>query len=275
MRAIASVTLVLATVAVACLLLLTASGEALACSKMGRDPNSRTIKCRASAPASDSSAYSPKMESSTGSTHGTAPVRLTLGDRALMASAQASCTAWGVVTGESCAAPVRPAAAQPAAAQISPSQAAEELLASLDITAPKPVVGPSVAVEQWGFVPVGYPVWLSAHDPNVVSSVSRTVGSLSITIRLGEPSYRWDMGDGTTFTCRRMTAWSPRVDGRIVESPDCGHVYRAPGNYVVRLTTTWPVAWSAGGQAGTLTLELSDTVELPVGELHSLVTHDE
>ncbi|HET8970858.1 MAG TPA: hypothetical protein VFN19_07355, partial [Candidatus Nanopelagicales bacterium] len=125
---------------------------------------------------------------------------------------------------------------------------------------------------------VGVPLWLwtttgpTRWGPN---SATASVPGLSVTATARAVSIVWDLGDGTTLTCR--TPGTPYRAGLATASPDCGHVYqrssaRLPGNtYPVTATTSWRISWSGGGSSGTLTRTRSSTATVPVAELQVLI----
>jgi len=109
--------------------------------------------------------------------------------------------------------------------------------------------------------------------------ITRTaaVPSVSVTATARVDRTVWEMGDGSTVTC--TTPGTPYEDQYGDDpSPDCGHRYtktsvRELGNaYTVTATNYWVFEWAGGGQSGQIPLELSDSVQIRVGEMQVLVT---
>ena len=82
------------------------------------------------------------------------------------------------------------------------------------------------------------------------------------------------MGDGSIVQCTTMTPYSDSVVAG-APSPTCGYTYEVAslpkGNYAVSATAHWAVDWSALGYSGTIPMDITDTTELPVGELQAVV----
>jgi hypothetical protein len=77
------------------------------------------------------------------------------------------------------------------------------------------------------------------------------------------------MGDGRVVTCAGPgTAY--KASYGTSSSPDCGHTYTRQGTHVVRATSHWVVAWSGIGQAGTITLDLTQATDVTIGEAQVL-----
>jgi hypothetical protein len=98
--------------------------------------------------------------------------------------------------------------------------------------------------------------------------------SVSLDARITKMVFR--MGDGATVRCRGTgTKWSWRV-GPAKRSPSCGHTYTKPslpkGDYTVTAIAYWAVRWSINGSSGMITMPMSSSTQLPVGELQVLVT---
>ena len=168
-----------------------------------------------------------------------------------------------------------PGIANPAVPTLSAEDVAYLAVARLQLPKTKPDIGPPPSINQWKMAAVGYPLWLSADGPRHVGPVAASVFNLSVSLeaRLTETTYR--MGDGHQVRCRGGgTAWTRSVKPGS-PSPTCGYRYTKPslprGNYTVTATSSWAVTWRANGETGIITVPLSGTSELPVGELQVLV----
>ena len=77
------------------------------------------------------------------------------------------------------------------------------------------------------------------------------------------------MGDGQVVVCQGPG--TPYLDsyGRR-SSPTCGHTYTRQGRYTVRATSHWVISWAGIGQSGTIPLDLTNTVNLTIGEVQVL-----
>lgn len=158
---------------------------------------------------------------------------------------------------------------------ITPYQAALMAAAYLPLQPGEPTIGPPPELNKWKMAAVGYPLWIWAEGDLDPAPVSQSVSGLSVSLDADMAKITYDMGDGTTITCGPGTPWRK---GRVepgTPSPDCGHTYTQPslpgGSHTVVATTHWSVAWTAGGQSGTIPFTQSSTTTLPVGEVQTLV----
>jgi hypothetical protein len=158
---------------------------------------------------------------------------------------------------------------------ITPDQAAIRAAATLPLKPGKPTIGPPPDLNKWKMAAVGYPLWIWAEGDLDPAPVSQTVAGLSVSLDASLAKIVYDLGDGTTITCGPGTPWRK---GRVpagTPSPDCGHTYAKPslpkGRYTITATTHWSVAWTAGGQSGTIPFTQTTTTTLPVGEVQTLV----
>lgn len=146
-------------------------------------------------------------------------------------------------------------AAPPDAVTLTPQQAAEIVVAAMDLRAIDIGIVPEPGVGSVGLV--GLPVWMwTDQSPNTWGPLSRTAsaGGVSITATASVRQVVWDMGDGTAVTCSTAgTVYEDRYADQM--SPDCGHQYSQasvgrPGNaYSVSATSYWQVDWTGGGAA--------------------------
>ncbi|MGJ3508942.1 hypothetical protein [Enemella sp. A6] len=166
--------------------------------------------------------------------------------------------------------------ARPAAPTITSHEAARRAVATLDLKVPEPHLGPTPDDLEWGFVPVGYPVWLwTTGGSTSTSQVTTTVEGITVSIRHDPPVLTWSMGDGTpSFSCPSdAPRYQPPADGVVTEPTTCGHRFTKLGRYTPTVTATWTIHWQAGPDSGTFTETLTRSMnEIPVGELQSVVT---
>ena len=128
---------------------------------------------------------------------------------------------------------------------------------------------------------VGAPVYMwTAPGPATFGPRVLTGSASGVTITATAKVDRivWDMGDGSSVTCRTPgTVYQDRFG--FAMSPDCGHRYTRtsagkPNNaYPVSATSYWVVDWTGpGGSSGQITLDLVSRTTIVVGELQALVT---
>jgi hypothetical protein len=120
---------------------------------------------------------------------------------------------------------------------------------------------------------VGLPTWMWVDHPTATTmgpiSRTATAGAYSVTATARVSRIAWDMGDGSTVTC--TGAGTPYEDryGKTA-SPTCGYRYTRQGTYTVRATSYWGISWTGLGQSGTLSLDLTSTATLTMGEIQVL-----
>lgn len=144
-----------------------------------------------------------------------------------------------------------------------------------------PAIGMAPKVNpEWGHrrTYVGLPVWMWVDSPSALSwgpyNSTHDLAGVTFTFAAQVDRIVWDMGDGTTVTCGLGDIYTPAYGN--VKSPTCGHVYQhvsedQPGGmYAVSATAYWNVDWTAGGQSGTIPLELTSTTEVEVRQLQSV-----
>lgn len=119
---------------------------------------------------------------------------------------------------------------------------------------------------------VGMPNWMWVQDPTQHTwgpiTRSASAGGWTVTATARVAQVMWDMGDGQVVSCG---AGTPYVDsyGK-APSPTCGHVYTRQGRYTVRATSHWVITWAGIGQAGTITMDLSQNASVTIGEAQVL-----
>lgn len=172
-----------------------------------------------------------------------------------------------------------PQAPQAPEVVMSPEQAAQIVVRRMDLRAADIGIVPEDEPGRIGAV--GAPVYMwttpgpTTFGPQVLTG---SAGGVTITATAKVDRVVWSMGDGTSVTCRTPgTVYEDRFGFR--DSPDCGHRYTKtsagkPGNaYSVSATSYWVVDWTGpGGSSGQITLDLTSSTSIVVGELQALVT---
>jgi hypothetical protein len=158
--------------------------------------------------------------------------------------------------------------------QITPEQAALMAIASLQLPAVAPGIGPDPSINRWKMAAVGYPLWLWADGPTHVGPVSQSVANLHVSLDARLTSVSFEMGDGHSVNCHGPgTPWAPSIEAGTPST--CGYRYDEPslpdGSYTIRAVSHWSIDWEVGGQSGTVTMDQLGTRQLPVGELQVLV----
>ena len=159
--------------------------------------------------------------------------------------------------------------ATPSVADIATSAAAQ-----LKLPINTPMFGPLPSQNQWGMIPVGYPIWLWTSSDQATLTTTVTSSGLTITITATRLDVTFAMGDGHTVTCTGFTTRPTHLTDPMQTSPTCGHVYQVTGTFTITATTAWSIRWSAAGQSGGF--NVTDTAPaaspLPIGELSSVIT---
>lgn len=165
------------------------------------------------------------------------------------------------------------AAAPPAAAPPNPQDLARTAISTMNLHAIAIGIVPESAPGRVGVV--GMPTWMWAADPgeSTMGPITRSAssGGYTVTATATVNKVVWDMGDGSTVTCRGPG--TPYADsyGKS-SSPDCGHTYTRQGEYAVSATSYWTVQWAGIGQSGTIPLDFTNTATITMGEAQVL-TH--
>lgn len=148
-------------------------------------------------------------------------------------------------------------------------------MAQLPLQPATPNIGPSPDINRWHMAVVGYPMWLWAEGNLDPAPVAKTVSGLTVSLDAHMTKVVYDLGDGSTLTCKKGTKWRKGAVPSGTPSPNCGHTYTKPslpeGKYTITATTYWSVDWSAGGDSGTIPFTQTASTTLPVGELQALV----
>lgn len=160
---------------------------------------------------------------------------------------------------------------------VDPEEIAREVIARLSFPDATPVFGPDPSVNQIapGKLVVGFPYWMSVAG-ETTRSVSETAQGLTLRMDARRAKVVYSMGDGTSLTCTRTLAWPGEAgghDGRGIPlpSPVCGHAYATTGSVRVTATVHWEVTWHGGGQSGVVPLSFTDSLDLEVVEVHTVV----
>lgn len=148
-----------------------------------------------------------------------------------------------------------------------PEQVARSLLARVEL---KPISIGLVPKDPDAMTVVGLPVWLWVDEPSRTTWGPATIAAGGVSLTATVESVTWEMGDGTTLTCGKGTAWKRGMGAD--PSPTCGHTYVEQGRYTIRARSHWVARWSGYGQSGTIPVTLSTTRQLDVGEIQVIVT---
>jgi len=151
-----------------------------------------------------------------------------------------------------------------------------QAMSRLRIPRPTIAASPDLTADQVVQVPVWWWVEPGVWQPR---SATAAVPGIAITVTATPKRIVWDAGDGTSTTCTGPgTPWTatyvPTAD-----SPTCGHRYvttsrTAPGgDFTVRASMTWSIAWAGGGLSGTEPdVTTTATAQVRVTELRAVIT---
>jgi hypothetical protein len=164
------------------------------------------------------------------------------------------------------------------AAFVSPVVLARRAIVSMDVDPINIGIVPESGPDRMGLV--GLPVWMWVDTPTEATfgpiAASASQGSVAVSATATVSTIARNMGDGTTVTCAGVgTAYADRFG--MTDSPTCGHRYektssnQPDGAYQVSATSHWVVAWTGGGQSGTIELDLTtDALPIRIGEAQVL-----
>ena len=120
---------------------------------------------------------------------------------------------------------------------------------------------------------VGIPNWMWVAQPtaNTWGPITRSASAAgwTVTATAKVSKVTWDMGDGAPIVCNGPGTPYEDSYGRTA-SPSCGHTYTRQGQYTVRATSHWIITWSGIGESGTITMDLSQTAPVTIGEAQVL-----
>ncbi|WP_139142831.1 PKD domain-containing protein [Humibacillus sp. DSM 29435] len=147
-----------------------------------------------------------------------------------------------------------------------PRDLAQDAVATMDL---QPITIGVVPLPKPGSIGlVGLPnyMWVREPTPGTYGPITRTAsaGGYTVTATARVARVVWDMGDGPSITCGKGTPYESRFGKQ--KSPTCGHVYTRQGRYPVTATSYWVIDWAGIGQAGTITLDLTQNATLTIGE---------
>jgi hypothetical protein len=123
---------------------------------------------------------------------------------------------------------------------------------------------------------VGLPVWMwstsSASNVAGPTTKSASAGGWTVTATARLQRTVWDMGDGDSVTCSGSAALGTPYKAAYGNkaSPTCGHKYAEQGTYQVSATSFWLIDWQGIGQTGQLSVDLTNSVDITIGELQVL-----
>ena len=152
-----------------------------------------------------------------------------------------------------------------------PAALAQQAVAAMNLQAVHVGIVPESRAGSVGLVGVPNWMWVDQPDPQTFGPItqSATAAGFTVTATARVARVSWDMGDGQVIACNGPG--TPYVASYgMASSPDCGHTYTRQGEYTVRATSHWVVAWSGIGQAGTITMDLTRTAPVTIGEAQVL-----
>ncbi|WP_338539264.1 hypothetical protein N5P18_08345 [Janibacter terrae] len=130
--------------------------------------------------------------------------------------------------------------------------------------APNPVPMHS-RFDGWRMAPVGLWVWMWPRAPfdSQWGPIEATDESTGYYINARVSHVVWEMGDSTTKSCGKSPAFMPYMRDR---TPTCGHKYKKPGNYLVRVTTHWKIDFRDAAGPDSTTLSFPQSLWVRIGE---------
>ncbi len=151
----------------------------------------------------------------------------------------------------------------------------QEAVATLELPAVDPKVGPDPSINRWNIVPVGQPLWLW-HEGRDQITTNVTQQGITIQMTAVRTKTVFEMGNGDKVTCTKMSKWRKPSYLPPPKSPNCGYTYpRLPkergAGFNMTVTAHWTVTWATLGQTGTLPLTRSQVRHMPVGELQAVI----
>lgn len=155
---------------------------------------------------------------------------------------------------------------------VDPVTLAEEAIDSMNLRAISVGITPPEGPDSYTLL--GIPTWMWVDDPapRTWGPIRRnaSAGAVTVTANARVAKVVWDMGDGTIVSCGKGTPYEPAFAAE--PSPNCGHVYEAPGTYQVTATSYWDVDWAGAGQSGTIAFTLTRDASVWVREAHGLIS---
>ncbi|MFF8771128.1 hypothetical protein [Kitasatospora sp. NPDC015120] len=127
---------------------------------------------------------------------------------------------------------------------------------------------------------VGGNVWLWLADAKAPPTKPLTEGGLTVTVTPRVASVTWDLGDGTTVTCKGAAAAGTPYDPTYGAgpSPTCGHVFKSgsgtkkDGRFTGKVNVVWmnDVTVSDGTKVDPIEVRVAADVEFRVAEVQVL-----
>ena len=140
--------------------------------------------------------------------------------------------------------------ADPFAGLLAGERAAELALERLDLS------DPIVRLNPPGDQLVGLQSWLWVDTPWAPAAVAASVTGVTATVTAIPQFVEWDLGDGSTLTCRGPGSGYDASQPADEQTSACSHVYERPsyaepgGVYQVTATVTYAVTWQATDGTG-------------------------
>lgn len=117
---------------------------------------------------------------------------------------------------------------------------------------------------------VGLNMWLWVADPTAETygpnTTTVTESGYTLTATAEVNHVIWDFGNGDQIRCGQGQPFL-KEKSKNEKSPTCGYFYPKQGNYDITATSYWEIEWEGVGQSGVITMELSVTESVTVGEL--------
>ena len=161
-------------------------------------------------------------------------------------------------------------ATPPNGAPPDPRVLARQAMASMQLQAINIGLVPEPRPGSVGLVGMPNWMWVDAPTDNTWGPITRSASAAGYTVTATAKvsQVNWDMGDGQVVSCGAGTAYQDSFGRQ--SSPTCGHTYTRQGSYTVRATSHWVITWSGIGQSGTITMDLTDSVPVTIGEAQVL-----
>jgi hypothetical protein len=175
-----------------------------------------------------------------------------------------------------------PSQVVPPTVQVDPEALARQAVASMRLLPPPIAIAPHpTPADNEGFVGMPVWMWLTSVTPRTWGPITRSaaIPGLSVTATATVSRVVWAMGDGHDVVCTGPGTPYRAADHDGVEaSPDCGYVYehvsaaQPNGRYRVTARAEWKVVWQSSlGESGEISLPLSSSVSMRIGELRPVL----
>jgi len=122
---------------------------------------------------------------------------------------------------------------------------------------------------------VGLPNWMWVKDRSDTTwgpkSTSASDNGLSVTVNAKAQKVTWTMGDGSAPIVCTSTGTPYQPSYGKTQSPTCGYSgYQKQGTYAVKAVTHWVIGYTSNvGISGSLTMDLTSTASVTIGELQT------